>query len=180
MQQDNHPFWPGLWCIYASWDGFATADLYWACCQPAPPDPFLWGCSPAMLLPIHTCGKYFSITAFVLVQFHAMNGCPVLQSIQIPLQGLLSLERVNSTFQFSIISKLPTPVSRSLINILNRTVPETEPWDNAGDWPPARFPITFFETCSSLNTSPAEPCTGSLHSRTACLEECCGGQNKKP
>ncbi|KAK4806807.1 hypothetical protein QYF61_005603 [Mycteria americana] len=44
--------------------------------------------------------------AFGLVKFHAIDDCPMLQSIQIPLQGLLSLERVNSTSQFSIISKL--------------------------------------------------------------------------
>ena len=44
--------------------------------------------------------------AFGLVEFHVTDDCPMLQSIQIPLQGLLCLERVNSTSQFGIISKL--------------------------------------------------------------------------
>jgi len=44
--------------------------------------------------------------AFILVQLHVMDDCPVLQPIQIPLQSLISRERVNSISWFGIISKL--------------------------------------------------------------------------
>lgn len=179
IQQDNHPFWPAACVFDASWDGFATAYLCWACCQLAAPDPFLWDCSPAMPLPIHTCGKYFSIPVFVFVQFHAImiaqcsNLSRSLCKASCPL-------RVNSTFQFSIISKIPTPVSRSLINILNRTVPRTEPWGTTlvtGLQPDCP---QLSEPCSSFSSLPTEPCTCSLFSWMSCLEECCEGQNQKP
>lgn len=133
-----------------------------------------------MPLPIHACGKYFSFPVFVLVQFHAIDDCSVLQPMQMPPQGLLSLKRANSTFQFSIISKLPTPFSRSLINILNKTIPGGEPWGTVlvtGLQPDSLQP---FEPGSSLSSLPTEPCTCSLHSQIACLEERCEGQNQNP
>ena len=47
-----------------------------------------------------------SIRHFNLLNFVPINHSPVLQSIGILLQGLSSLQRVNSTFHLSIISKL--------------------------------------------------------------------------
>lgn len=65
-----------------------------------------------------------------LVRFHPINGSPMLQSTQTPLQGILSLKRDNSTFQFGTISKISkvysTSACRLLKNTLNRTVPRTE------------------------------------------------------
>lgn len=72
------------------------------------------------------------------------------------------------------------PISRSLINILNRTVPRTEPWRTTlvtGLQPDC---LQHFEPCSSLSSLPTEPCTCSLLIWLACLEECCEEQNQKP
>lgn len=57
-----------------------------------------------------------------LVQFQAINRCPMLQSIQIRLQGLLSPKRVNSTHQFGIVSKLPNGKSSSGIQIMDQNI----------------------------------------------------------
>ncbi|KAK4826818.1 hypothetical protein QYF61_011626 [Mycteria americana] len=68
--------------------------------------------------------------AFFLVKFHAVDDCPMLQSVEIPLQGLLTLKE--STAPPSLVSSAnllmvhSTPASRSLINILNTTGPRIE------------------------------------------------------
>jgi len=48
-------------CSLPSWLPGHTAGMFWACCQPAPPDPFLQGCSPATPLAIYTCAQCYSI-----------------------------------------------------------------------------------------------------------------------
>ncbi|GAB0208543.1 macrophage immunometabolism regulator [Grus japonensis] len=65
--------------------------------------------------------------AFVLVKFHAIDDCPMLQSIQIPLQGPSSLERVNSTSQFSIVSKLANGAFNSCIQITDKNIEQNWP-----------------------------------------------------
>ncbi|GAB0207835.1 adenomatous polyposis coli protein-like [Grus japonensis] len=64
---------------------------------------------------------------FVSVKIYATDDCPMLQSIQIPLQGLLSLERVNSTSQFGIISKLANDAFNSCIQIIDKYVEQNWP-----------------------------------------------------
>ncbi|KAK4811166.1 hypothetical protein QYF61_019797 [Mycteria americana] len=65
--------------------------------------------------------------AFGLVKFHAINDCPMLQSIQISLQGLLSLKRVNSTSQFSVISKLANGAFNSCLQIIDKNIEQNWP-----------------------------------------------------
>ncbi|GAB0184180.1 hypothetical protein GRJ2_000883300 [Grus japonensis] len=59
--------------------------------------------------------------AFGFVQFHAI-GCPMLQPIQIPLQGLLSLKRVYSTSWFSIMSKLTNGAFNSYLQMVDKNI----------------------------------------------------------
>ncbi|KAK4811354.1 LOW QUALITY PROTEIN: hypothetical protein QYF61_027583 [Mycteria americana] len=63
--------------------------------------------------------------AFVLIKFHAIDDCPMLQSI--PLQGLLPLKRVNSTSQIGIISKLADGAFNPCIQIVDKNIEQ--------DWP---------------------------------------------
>ena len=51
----------------------------------------------------------------------------MLQSIQIPLQGFLSLEGVNSTSQVSIISKLANGAFNSCIQIIDKNIEQNWP-----------------------------------------------------
>ncbi|KAK4815505.1 hypothetical protein QYF61_003063, partial [Mycteria americana] len=55
-----------------------------------------------------------------VVKFHAIDDCPVLQFMYIPLQGLLSLKRVNSTSQFSIISKLTNGAFNACLQVIDK------------------------------------------------------------
>lgn len=123
-----------------------------ACCQPASPDSFLRCCFPAAF-EIYNCGRYalsqVQSLAFVLVQFHAIDDCWALQSIHIPLQGLLSLESVSSTSHFSIISKLANSAFDSCLQITDKNFEQKWPRDWAlrnttGDWSPARCSPTLY------------------------------------
>ncbi|CAM9162361.1 unnamed protein product [Bubo scandiacus] len=64
---------------------------------------------------------------FGLVQFPATDDCPVLRSMWIPLQGLLSLKRVNSTSQFTITSKLTHNAFNSCLHITDRNIEQNWP-----------------------------------------------------
>lgn len=71
--------------------------------------------------------------AFILVDLYTTDYCPVVHCIQTLLQGLLSLQRVSSTFQFGIICKFSVDVLHSCLQItdkkmLNRTCPRIGPW----------------------------------------------------
>jgi len=65
--------------------------------------------------------------AFVLVKFHAIEDCTMLQRISIPLQGLLSLEGVNSTSEFSIISKFTNGAFNFCIQIIDKNIEQNWP-----------------------------------------------------
>ena len=59
----------------------------------------------------------------------------MLQSIQNPLQGLLSLKRVNSTSQFGVVCKLANSAFNSCIQITDKNIelalelsPEISQW----------------------------------------------------
>ena len=64
--------------------------------------------------------------SFVLA-FHAIDRCSMLQSIQIPLQGLFVFERVNSTFQLRIICKLTSYAFNSCLQIINKNIEQNRP-----------------------------------------------------
>lgn len=86
--------------------------------------------------------------AFVLVQFHTTDDCSTLQSIHIPLQGLLSLRNVNSTSHFSIVSKFANSALDSCLQIIDKNFEQNWPWDWAlrnttGDWSPASLSILY-------------------------------------
>jgi len=65
--------------------------------------------------------------AFGPVKGHATGDCLMLQSIQIPLQGLSSLERVNTTSQFSIISKLVNGAFSSCLQTIDKNIEQKWP-----------------------------------------------------
>ncbi|KAJ7406831.1 hypothetical protein BTVI_64526 [Pitangus sulphuratus] len=60
--------------------------------------------------------------AFGLVKFLPINHSPKLQSVYIPLQGLLSLRRVYSNSQFGIIRKLANGAFNCCIHIIDKYV----------------------------------------------------------
>jgi len=64
--------------------------------------------------------------SLVLLEFHAIDGCPMLQSIQIPLQGLL-FKRVSSTSQLRIICKLTSYAFNSCLQIINKNIEQNKP-----------------------------------------------------
>ncbi|KAK4821248.1 hypothetical protein QYF61_016547 [Mycteria americana] len=67
-----------------------------------------------------------------LVEPHTIDLGPSIQPVRIPLQSLPTLKHINTPAQFGVICNLlrahSIPSSRSLIKILNRTGPKTEPW----------------------------------------------------
>lgn len=110
------------------WQG--TADSYLAICQ-GPQIPFrgtaLQPHSPVCLLPHPRCG----ICHLTLLNF--MFGCPALLIYQGYLQDLPAFEGVDSSSQFSVISKLDIPwslASKLLMKILKRTGLSLEPIRN--------------------------------------------------
>ena len=51
----------------------------------------------------------------------------MLQSIEIPVQGILSVKRVNSTSQLGITSKLANRVFNSFIQIIDKYIEQNWP-----------------------------------------------------
>ena len=86
--------------------------------------------SQSVLVPGVTLSQMQNLT-FVLVKFHAIDDCPMLQSIQVPLQGLLSLRRVNSTSQFGIVSKLANGAFNSCMQIIDQNIEWNWPQNGA-------------------------------------------------
>ncbi|KAJ7426362.1 hypothetical protein WISP_16727 [Willisornis vidua] len=77
-----------------------------------------------------------------MMQELGVTASPILQSIQISLQGLLSLKRVNSTSWFGIISKFANGAYHSY----NQLVDQNWPWNctlrnTTGDRSPARLAL---------------------------------------
>lgn len=76
---------------------------------------------------------------FSFDELHIMADFPMLLSIQIPLKGLSSLQGFNSISQFQVISKFhfcikhSTSVFKSLLKILNRTLPSDTTIDHLPD-----------------------------------------------
>ncbi|KAK4818642.1 hypothetical protein QYF61_016613 [Mycteria americana] len=68
--------------------------------------------------------------ALGLVEPHEVHMSPLLELVQVPLDGILSLRRVNGTTQLGVICKLAEGAldsTMSLMKILNSTGPNTDP-----------------------------------------------------
>ena len=68
--------------------------------------------------------------AFGFVEPHEVHMGPLLELVQVPLDGILSLRRVNRSTQFGAVCKLAEGVldpTMSLMKILNSTGPNTDP-----------------------------------------------------
>jgi len=70
--------------------------------------------------------------ALGLVESQAVGLGPLIQSVQIPLQSLPTLKQIDASTQLGVIGNLlrehSIPSSRSLIKMLNKSRPKTEPW----------------------------------------------------
>ena len=93
---------------------------------------------PAELLPSHSSPKAVPLSSIALSQVqyptlscledHAVDDCPMLQYIHIPLRGRSSLQGVGSTFHFSV-SKLGADAINSCIQITDEDVEQNWPWN---------------------------------------------------
>lgn len=93
---------------FALWAARHTV-LFWASCQPEPPDQFCRAAVQTLLLQFRFVPTV-NLTQMIKpaaghFQFCAVDDCQVLQDTNIPLQASCP-SRVNSISQFGIISKL--------------------------------------------------------------------------
>jgi len=71
--------------------------------------------------------------ALDLVKAHTSGLSPLIQPVQIPLQGLSAFRQMDTSSQLDVICKLTEgdsiPSSRSSVTISNRASTSTEPWE---------------------------------------------------
>jgi len=123
-------------CVLA---GCAFHRISWAAVK-APAGPFCWAAlghsAPVCSCVWHNLSQ-IQYPAFSCVELHAVDDCPMLQYIHIPLRGRSSLQGVGSTFHFSV-SKLGADAINSCIQITDEDVEQNWPWN----WAWGTSPVT--------------------------------------
>ena len=112
-------------CFVTWLPGLSTGSC-WACCLKHPHVPFCWAAHQPLIF--HSVPLYgiaplqVQHPASTLVKHQAIDHFPLLQCIQILLQGLSYLKCVSDTFQFSITSELVEDGLRSCVQIIDKNV----------------------------------------------------------
>lgn len=111
------------------WFSLLVARAHCWFCWPStsiPISPYLLSCSPVTCLPVCTCVQHYTIPDAEPIispfELHAVTRRPVFQYIWIPLQGLLTLQKVSSISWFNVISRLAEDALQSYIWIIDKNV----------------------------------------------------------
>jgi len=97
---------------------------------------FLWAASqPPLPKPVALHGVVVTQVqdqALGLVEPRMTDLGPLIQPVQIPLQSLPTLKQIDTPTQLGVVCKFTegalSPLIQTLIKMLNRTGPKTEPW----------------------------------------------------